>query len=60
MAEPLFVEQLNINCPPGFNDAVRVAARQEGQTASEFIRSAVRDKLKAVQAPTEQAAGAGD
>ena len=57
MPEPLFREQINIATPPGFHDAVRQAARQEGQTASEFIRSAVRDKLRAVAA--EQSA-AGD
>ena len=51
MSEPLFTEQINIAAPPGFQDAVRQAARQEGQTASEFIRSAIRDKQRTVEQP---------
>ena len=56
MPEPLFTEQINFYTPPGFPAKVREAARREGQTASEFIRSAVRDKLRAV-APEPPAAG---
>ncbi len=52
MPEPLFTGQINLMAAPGFHDAVRQAARQEGQTASEFIRSAIRDRLRAVA--TEQ------
>ena len=51
MPEPLFTEQINIAAPPGFQAKVREAARQEGQTASEFIRSAIRDKLRTVEQP---------
>ncbi len=46
MPEPLFVEQLTVMAPPGFRDAVRDAARQEGQTASEYIRQAIRAQLQ--------------
>ena len=50
MAEPLFIEQLSLMVPTGFQDAVREAAHQQGQTASEFIRSAIRDRLRSVAA----------
>ena len=49
--EPFFVDRISILTPPGFQDQVREAARQEGQTASEFIRSAIRDKLRTVEQP---------
>ncbi len=48
-AEPFFVERIFVTAPAGFRDRVRDAAHQEGQTASEFIRSAVRDKLRSVE-----------
>ncbi len=57
MPEPLFIEPLKLMVPPGFRDAIHEAARKQGQTLSEFIRSAVRDKLRTVAA--EQPA-AGD
>ena len=61
MAEPLFVDRIHLLGPAGFHDAVKQAARDEGQTTSEFIRQAIRAKMKgAVPAPAEQAAGAGD
>ncbi len=49
--EPLFVDRISILTPPGFQDQIRDAARQEGQSLSEFIRSAVRDKLRTVEQP---------
>ena len=52
--EPIFVEQIHVLAPSGFQDQVRQAARQEGQTASEFIRSAVRDRMNTIA--TEQPA----
>ena len=58
MAEPLFTEQINFNTPAGFPAKVREAARQEGQTTSEFIRSAIRDRLRTV-APEQASAEAG-
>ena len=57
MPEPLFVEQLTIMAPPGFREEIREAARHEGKTSSEFVRQAVRDRLRTVAA--EQPA-AGD
>ena len=51
MPEPLFIEPLKLMVPPGFRDAVHEAAREQGQTASEFIRSAIRDKLRTVEQP---------
>ena len=52
MPEPLFVEPLKLMVPSGFRDEVHEAAHQQGQTASEFIRSAIRNRLRAVA--TEQ------
>ena len=49
MAEPLLIEQIKLMAPPGFRETVQAAARQEGRTASEFIREAIRDRLKRVE-----------
>ena len=49
-SEPFFVDRISILRPSGFQDTVRQAASQEGQTASEFIRSAIRDRLRVVTA----------
>lgn len=46
--EPVFVERIHVLGPPGSQAATRDAARREGKTASEFIRSAVRDRLRQV------------
>ncbi len=53
--EPIFIEQVHLMAPSGFQDKAREAARQEGQTASEFVRQAIRDRLRVVAA--EQPAG---
>lgn len=45
-SEAFFVERIHVLGPPGFRDAVREAARREGQSDSEFIRSAIRDRLR--------------
>ena len=42
--------------PPGFHDAVNVAARREGQTSSEFIRQAIKVQLRRVDAGEAQSA----
>ena len=57
MSESLFVEQLTVMTPPGFRDAVRDAAIREGQTASEFIRSAIRAQLRRTGQVEQAAAG---
>ena len=57
MRATYFPEPIQTKAPEGTQDAVREAARQEGQSSSEFIRQAVRDRLRAVAA--EQPA-AGD
>ena len=49
MREPLFTEQVNLKAPEGTLAAVREAAREEGQTSSEFIRSAIRAQLRRPQ-----------
>ncbi len=54
--EPIYVEQIHVMAPAGFQAKVREVARQEGQTLSEFIRSAVRDKLRIVAAEQSPAA----
>ena len=59
MPEPLFTEQINVMAPPGLQAAIRDAARSEGQTASEFIRSAIRSQLKRLDDSQVQPA-AGD
>ena len=46
MREALFTEQIHLFAPPGLLDTVKVAAREEGQTASEFIRQAIRAQLR--------------
>ncbi len=46
MPEPLFVERIHVLGPHGFHAAVKEAARSEGQTASEFIRQAIRAQLR--------------
>ena len=56
MPEPLFAEQINLAVPPGFPTRVREAARQEGQTASKFIRQAIRAQLRRSE-PEQVAAG---
>ena len=50
MPTPLFTEQLNLMIPPGFRETVQAAAQQEGRSVSEFIRSAIRDRLRTVAA----------
>ncbi len=59
MPEPLFVEQIHVMAPPGFHAAVKEAARSEGQTASEFIRSAIRFQLKRLDDSQAQPAAGG-
>ncbi len=49
MREPLFTEQVNLKAPEGTLAAVREAAREEGQTSSEFIRQAIRAQLRRVE-----------
>ena len=50
MPTPLFAEQLNLMIPPRFRETVQAAAQQQGQSVSEFIRSAIRDRLRTVAA----------
>ncbi len=57
MPEPLFVDQIHLMAPPGFHDAVKAAARNEGQTASEFIRQAIRVQLRRVDSELQPAVG---
>ena len=58
MPEPFFIEPLKVMVPTGFRDAIHEAARRQGQTASEFVRSAIRDRLP-VAAPEQASAEAG-
>ena len=59
MPEPLFTEQINLMAPPGLQAEFREAASNEGQTASEFIRQAIRAQLRRTEAAQVQPA-AGD
>ena len=58
MAELLFIAQLTVMTPPGFRNAVRDAAREEGLTTSEFIRQAIRVKLNGADIQPVQVADA--
>ena len=60
MAKPLFVERIHILGPPGFHAAVKQAARDEGQTTSEFIRSATHDKFSSVLLQPDQLKAGAD
>ena len=60
MPEPLFVERIHVLGPSGFHDAVKAAARREGQTTSEFIRQAIRAQLRRASVDRLQPAVAGD
>ncbi len=56
MPEPLFTEQINLMATPGLQAAIRDAAHSEGQTASEFIRQAIRVQLRRVDTEPQPAA----
>ncbi len=46
MREPIFPDYIQLKAPDGMLAAVKDAARGEGQTASEFIRQAIRVQLQ--------------
>ena len=48
-SQRFFVDRISILTPAGFQAQFRETARQEDQTASEFIRQAVRDRLRAAE-----------
>jgi metal-responsive CopG/Arc/MetJ family transcriptional regulator len=56
MREPIFPDYIQLKAPEGMLAAVKDAAREEGQTASEFIRVAIRAQLRRVE-PEHVAAG---
>ena len=47
MRDPLFTDEIHFRAPDGLFDQVREVARDNGQTASEYIRGAIRDRLAA-------------
>ena len=51
MRATYFPELIQLKAPEGTQEAIREAAREEGQTSSEFVRSAIRDKLRTVEQP---------
>ncbi len=55
-----FTQKIHLFVPEALHGQVKQAAADEGQTISEFLRGALREKLRNIQAPAEQAAGAGD
>lgn len=57
MPEPPFVEQIKVMAPAGFRNAVQEAARQEGPTASEWIRDAIQARLRGNEAGPAEASG---
>ena len=54
MQEVMFKQKIHLAVPEVLHGQVKEAARQEGQTASEFIRQAIRIQLKRTE--TEQQA----
>ncbi len=46
MRPSTFPELIQLKAPEGTKEAVREAADQEGQTASEYIRQAIRAQLR--------------
>ncbi len=46
MREALFTEQIHLFAPPGMLETVKAAAKEEGQTASEYIRAAIHAQLR--------------
>ena len=46
MREALFPEQIHLFAPQGILDAVKAAAKEEGQMASDFIRAAIRARMQ--------------
>ena len=57
MRATIFPELIQLKAPEGTQEAVREAANREGQTASEYIRQAIRSQLR--RTGVEQAAAAG-
>ncbi len=51
MRATYFPELIQLKAPEGTQEAVREAAREEGQTASEFIRQAIRARLRDAEQP---------
>lgn len=48
MRATVFPELIQLKAPEGTQEAVREAANREGQTASEYIRQAIRTQLRRV------------
>ena len=50
MRATLFTDDIHFMAPEGTLEQVHTVARELGQTASEFLRGAVRDRLAEAQA----------
>ena len=48
MPEPTFPQKIHLSVPESLRERVQEAARDEGTTASEFIRQAIRAQLNRV------------
>ncbi len=46
MAEEIFTEHVHFTVPEGWRAAIHDQARQDGQKASEWLRSAIRERLR--------------
>ncbi len=58
MQEVTFKQKIHLAVPEVLHGQVKEAARSEGQTASEFIRQAIRAQLRRTDAvQTQPAAG---
>ena len=55
-----FSQKIHLLVPEALHGQVKQAAADEGQTISEFLRTAARAHLRRIQALSEQMAGAGD
>ena len=47
MRDPLFTDEIHFRAPDGRFNQVQEVAREVGQTASEYMRAAIRDRLSA-------------
>lgn len=57
MRATLFTDDIHFMAPEGTREEIHAVAREAGQSASEFLRAAVRGCLAEVQADSN---GAGD
>ncbi len=53
MRATIFPESIQFKAPVGFLAALRDAAQREGVTVSEFVRGAIRERLRGAEEQTD-------